>query len=152
MLSAGRTADLQWFHFGTPRVVANSCGATKTVGDYALHVQCAWRIRTDKKIIVASRDRYEPANGDGDEDFDWDKPGANVCDLKITKWLSEIPNKPLTVIRVTGDDVGGLRLTLADDSHIEVFPDTSLVDEYAEYWRFFRPSDGTKHLVVTGLV
>src|SRR5215475_8435226 len=64
LLSAGRAADLEWFQFGKPQTVMNSRGETKTVGEYALHIQCAWRIRDSAGIIVASRDRYEPAEAD----------------------------------------------------------------------------------------
>ena len=42
-------------------------GAERTVGDFALHVQCAWRIAGPNGIVAASRDRYVPA-GDPDGD------------------------------------------------------------------------------------
>jgi hypothetical protein len=140
VLSVGRAADLHWFQFGTQHIVANSRGGTKAVGDYALHVQCAWRIRTNSKIIAASRDRYVPANGIEVDDFDWDSPGNNLCDHRIATWLKEIAEALPTVIMVSSDEVGIL---------IEVFPDTSLVDEYYEHWRLFQPASETTHFVVS---
>src|SRR5712691_2385776 len=42
--SMGRAADLEWFGFGHPREVPKRNGGTKIVEDWALHVQCAWRL------------------------------------------------------------------------------------------------------------
>jgi hypothetical protein len=75
LLSAGRAADLEWFLFGSSRTVTNFKGETRVVGEYALHVQCAWRIRDSARIIVASNDLYEPTEVIEDsENFDWSAP------------------------------------------------------------------------------
>ena len=72
--SSGRAADLEWFEFGSRVTVKDSRGETKQVGEYALHVQCAWRIRCNGKVVVASRDLYYPPeeNEEGPADFNWD--------------------------------------------------------------------------------
>ena len=149
LLSVGRAADLEWFQFGRPQTVTNSRGETKTVGEYALHIQCAWRIRNSAGIIVASHDRYEPAEAVEDlESFDWDQPGANLCDRKMRQFLAEAKGDSQIVTQVEADDVGSLRILLSTDVAIELFPDSSEEDEYSEHWRFFQSTSGTKHLVV----
>ena len=90
LTAAGRVADLEWFQFGRLREVPAHGGKTKSIGDYALHVQCAWRIRSATQIIVASQDRYCPADEaqvPGTQ-FDWDIAGGNRCDQNIKQWLS----------------------------------------------------------------
>lgn len=88
--SSGRAADLEWFEFGQRRTVRDSRGE-KEVGDYALHVQCAWRIRQGDKIVVASRDLYSPPEESDHRprDFNWDVQGANRRDKRITELFSE---------------------------------------------------------------
>ena len=105
--TAGRAADLQWFHFGRRHTVPTRRGGTKVVGDFALHVLCAWRITGPSGIVVASRDRYYPA-GDPDEpgpDFQWDA-GPNRCDERLAAFLDAHSTCPLPVEAVQGDDLG----------------------------------------------
>ena len=75
--SSGRAADLEWFQFGQRRTVTARNG-TKEVGEYALHIQCGWRIRCGDQVVVGGRDLYYPPEGsDGPmDDFDWNVQGA----------------------------------------------------------------------------
>ncbi len=148
--SAGRAADLQWFQFGEQHVVVAQLGKAKgserTVGDYSLHVQCAWRIAGPAGVVVASRDRYVPA-GDPETDspdWTWDQPGANRCDERIAAWCH---SKAYTVRSVAADILGGLSLVLSGDFALDVFPDDSLD---GEYWRLLRPAREGRHFVVSG--
>jgi hypothetical protein len=52
---ARRGADMRGFHFGPIRVVEGG-----TVGDYALHVQCPWRIEGSQGIVTGRSDLWEP--------------------------------------------------------------------------------------------
>ena len=58
LASAGRAADMRMFQFGTMRPARKSdLPALKNkprglIGDFALHVQCLWRIETDNKILA----------------------------------------------------------------------------------------------------
>jgi hypothetical protein len=147
--SAGRTLDLEWFHFGTHRSVTDRRGEPKEVGSYALHVQCAWRIIGSSEIIVASRDRYYPA-GDPTQDppdFEWSKSGANRCDERMETFLSNRDHAPLLVESVQADLIGGFRLFMGEGYALEVFPDDSVGDEL---WRLFQPYTEADHFVVTG--
>jgi len=150
LAAAGRAADLEWFHFGKLRTVSAYGGKTKLVGDYALHVQCAWRIRSATEIIVASQDRYYPADGvqTDEEQFAWDVSGANRCDQKIRQWLESYADTMPTVRQITADEVGSLCLVFSSESRLEIFPDSTDTDEAAEHWRYFQPDTDLPHLVM----
>lgn len=139
-----RAADMLVFHFGDHRTLIGRTGQEVEVGELALHVQCAWRIRDSGGIVVASGDRFLRATTalDGD-DWDWSAPGANRCDERLHAWLGH--SHPVT--RVTADELGGFALSFADGFELEVFPDDS--DE-RERWRILRPGDPSSHVVVCG--
>jgi len=148
--ASGRAADLQWFQLGAQRPVTAQYGPAKRtermVGDYALHIQCAWRISGPTGIVVASRDRYVPA-GDPDEepaDWRWDRPGANRCDERIKAWCL---GGPYLVEAVAADPTGGVRLALSHGYALEVFPDDS---QDREHWRLLQPARDADHFIVTG--
>src|SRR5687768_9048957 len=98
----GRSSSVFWFHFGEQREVPSIRRGTiigaKTVGEYAIHVQCAWRIFNRNEIVVASADRYFPAGEDPlaeSEDFDWSQPGVNRCDERLASLVASRINNPL---------------------------------------------------------
>lgn len=150
--ASGRAANLQEFQFGNHRTVLTRQGTAKEIGDYALHVQCAWRILASEKIVVASSDLYYPP---GDprvrpDDFDWDAPQGNRRDQQITLLFQEHASQPLIVTSVEADNVGSVRVEFTEGHLLEIFPDDSVNDEYSEHWRLFRPSTETEHFVITG--
>lgn len=148
---AGRAADLAWFAFGERRVVEDSQGKSKEVGEFALHVQCGWRIVQHEKVIVGHRDLYYPA-GAGNEsravpaDFHWDVQGANRMDERL-KRLFENPPVGMTVARIEVGLAGALQIFLENETVLEIFPNDSF-DE--EHWRLFRPYRGERHFVAGG--
>jgi hypothetical protein len=147
--SIGRGGNLEWFAIGVERKeVPLKKGGSKTVSEYALHVQCAWRIVGPKGIVVASRDRYYPAGDDPYKDldeFEWDVQGANQCDERVTKLLAERQDQPLVVLSITADVIGSVWFRLSDGYSLEIFPDSSVV---REFWRFFQPDTEELHFVV----
>jgi hypothetical protein len=143
--ACGRAADLQWLQFGERYIQGGAKG--QDVGDFALHIQCAWRLRGPSGIIVASRDRYYP-KGDrdaADEDFNWDTPGGNRCDERMQSFLSKYC--PVRVESISVDEVGGFSLVLEGGFVFEVFPDNS---RNGEYWRLFQPGTDSPHIVLKG--
>ena len=147
--AADRAADMEMFDFGDRRLVQNMRGEPLEVGQYALHVQCAWRLAGPRGIIVASCDRFYPA-GDPDNippDFAWDKAGANRRDERLTAFFAQCGDAFPVVQRIEADRLGGLRIVLSGDVTLDLFPDDSLENEH---WRFFQPRSGEKHFVVTG--
>jgi hypothetical protein len=149
--SSNRSVDLQVFHFGAKRTVTRRTGGTAEVGELALHVQCAWRIRGPRGIVVASGDRCLRPGDDPlanpDDDWDWCAPGANRCDARLRDWLDE---RSYDVERANADPTGGIVLAFAGGFALDVFPDDSLDGEYSERWRLFRPDDLDSHFVVSG--
>jgi hypothetical protein len=145
--ACGRAADLQWLQFGAKHTVHKWPNGTKEVGDYALHIQCAWRFRGPNGIVVGSRDRYYPKgdNAVAEEGFEWDLPGGNRCDERIEMFQREY--FPLNVVGVTADDSGGFILALNSGFFFDVFPDDSLNEEL---WRLFEPSTENPHFVFEG--
>jgi hypothetical protein len=151
--SIGRAGNLEWFAFGEQRRVIDNAtkdGEPKIVSDYALHVQCSWRILDLKRVFVASRDRFYPAGDDpykAIDDFEWDMPGVNRCDERISKLLLEWATNPMIVSAIEADFVGGLKISFDNGYILDIFPDLSLE---AELWRFFKPYIDEEHFVVTG--
>lgn len=145
--NAGRAADMMWFSFGKETKVTDSRGCHKHVGEYALHVQCAWRLVGPHGIIVGSGDIHYPAeNIKGGSDFNWDVPGANRCDERINKFLqSQQPS--LLVETISGDFIGGFKIRFAGNFLLEVFPcNSSAVEE----WRLFQPGANRPHCFLKG--
>ncbi len=54
---ARRAADMRNFGFGKIRAVKNG-----TVADYALHIQCPWRIESTEGIVTGRLDLWERPN------------------------------------------------------------------------------------------
>jgi hypothetical protein len=146
--SSGRAADLEWFQFGQRRTVKNTRGDTKEVGEYALHVQCAWRIRHGDQVVVGGRDLYYPPEQSDNptEDFEWDVQGANRRDKRIAE-LFQNETRQFLVLEVEVGEAGAFTIIFDDAHALDVFPDDSLGDEH---WRIFKPSTEEPHFVVTG--
>jgi hypothetical protein len=147
-----RAADLQVFQFGDRRTVTSNFGPRKgqelEVGEYGLHIQCAWRIRGPSGIVVASRDRFYKGGPEPFPEADWDwSAGTNRRDERIRDWLDARSHR---VERVSADATGGIVLLLAGGFALDVFPDDSLDGEYCEHWRLLRPGDLSSHFVVSG--
>jgi hypothetical protein len=144
----GRAADLQWFAFGKRRVVHDFRGEPKEVGEFALHLQCAWRIAEADKVLVASRDLYYPAGSTENvvpQGFRWDVQGANRRDALGTTLFQG--GKEFTVREINVGAAGAFSLTFEGEMSLEVFPDDSALEEH---WRIFRPAADEPHWVFRG--
>ena len=145
--AAGRAADLLWLHFGQRRMVKDYRGNPKEVGEYALHLQCAWRIVQGDKVIVASRDLYYPAGSstpEVPEGFKWDVQGGNRMDERLKQFFE---TADLFVVHVEAGFAGAFQLFLGSEVVLQVFPDDSFD---GEHWRLFRPYLDEPHFVVNG--
>ena len=143
----GRATNMLWLQFGEMREVPAFRGGMRTVGQWAIHVQCAWRVCRRGQIEVAYRDYYYSPEGDALDD-DWDIPGKSRFDH-----LAEILNGVLdetspSVVSVTTDDVGGFSLSLSHDYRLDVFPGETSRDNSSEHWRLFEPASDREHFVV----
>ncbi|WP_338749322.1 hypothetical protein [Bacillus sp. FJAT-52991] len=146
---AGRASNLFWLDFGDIVQILRR-GKTKESAEYALHIQCSWRITRGNKIVVASRDFYSPSSkwNELNEEFDWDIQGNNRFDERIKAFTKE--NGQIKVIQIDSDEVGGLMVKLTEGYKLEVFPDSSEDDEQSEHWRFFNRNENSPHFIVTG--
>jgi len=147
MWSGGRAANLVWLQFGTKRTVVDRSGENE-VGDFALHLQCFWRIRDSKTIFVAASDRFYPRGDPFEEaeDFDWTEPNMNRCDEKLEELFHGRRASYLVVQSIQTDKYGGFSLSFRASLKLEVYLDDT-VD--SEKWRIFRPRSEDKHFVVT---
>lgn len=143
-----RAADMAVFHLGKRSDVTDRHSKIVQVGEYALNVQCAWRIARKDKVVVGSGDLYYPADfmtEDIPPDFDWDK-GPNRRD-ELLRLLFADDTQQFIVRRVGVGVAGSLNITMDDDLSLEIFPNDSLRDEY---WRLLRPGSQDAHFVVSG--
>lgn len=144
---------LQRFEFGPQRDFTNNKGERVTVGDYALHIGCPWRIIRRERIIVAYIDLYFPdenAVEAGGDDFDSYTPGASWRDRQMQRFVEQLYKAPLIVKTIEADAVGSVRLKMSGGYRLEILPMDSLS---FEFWRLL--STGTEstqqeHFVVTG--
>ncbi|WP_312469605.1 hypothetical protein [Rhizobium sp.] len=137
------------FHFGDIRPHPSGRG---TVGAYALHVQCPWRIVSDNTIVTGTSDRFLGA-AEGQE-TDHDDPRSGSLQFARTESLLKgyddatrsfvNVTDQLVVLAAHADGFGGADLLLSGDCRLQIFPDGSL----AEDWRFVE-LEGL-HVVVEG--
>lgn len=139
----GRTANMVWLHFGEMREVPTRDDGTKRVGDWAVHVQCPWRISQRGRIVIAYHDFYY--SPDGDDLENWDAIGSNQFDSAAVVLCAEFETVPPVVVSAHPEDVGGFSLHFSHDYRLDVFPDTSF--DSSEHWRIFQPGVHGKHFV-----
>lgn len=151
---ARRAADMRNFGFGKIREVKKG-----TVADYALHIQCPWRIESTEGIVTGRLDLWEPAKLDEEEENDdlesWDYEEGNLQDILISELLggydpetrTYINNTPMLFVeQIQADCFGGLGLSLSGGYRLVLFPAGSR----GEDWRFFIPGSREPHFVISG--
>lgn len=139
----GRATNLLWLHFGEMHEVSDRRAGTKVVGDWALHIQCPWRISRQGRILIAYHDYYWGPDGKPVED--WDVVGKTRFDLAASKLCAEFTATPPAVVSVQPDDVGGFCVHFSGDYRLDVFPADS--DQSSEHWRIFQPGVDRRHFV-----
>jgi hypothetical protein len=150
MWTCRRAADMATFQFGQRKQVHDYYGRPTEVGEYALHVQCAWRIVRGDTVAVGSRDLYFPAgyaeSESISEDFDWDRD-PNRRD-SLLQALFDGGQKEFQVRRVSAGSGGTCRIEFDEGICLELFPDDSFAHEH---WRLFATDDGGPQVVTTGV-
>jgi hypothetical protein len=138
--ASSRAADMRMFDFGELKSIDR-----RVVGEFALHVQCPWRIESIERIITGRHDLFEPA--DETEDFDWESwnwmdANETLQDKIVRDFLEK--NEPI-VQNITADCHGGVTLSLSGGYNLLIFPAGS----NGEDWRIFKPNEA-RHFVVSG--
>jgi hypothetical protein len=136
-----RAADMRTFQFGTLRPVDRG-----SVGDFALHVQCPWRIEGPDGIVTGRLDLWEPVedNAPFDENWDYEK-SPNLQDARLERWLAR-NEVSLVVKSVDADEFGGATISFGQGFVLHLFP----AGTRGEDWRMFRPKTDAPHLVIIG--
>lgn len=122
------------------------------VSEYALHIQCAFRLTCGDKIIAATSDIFQPTEEALENpDFDWDNfnydvKGGNQFDWVMENWIAPYYAE-FVVKEISVNKFGDLKISFQNDYVLELMVDVSLD---AECWRFFSPGVEDSHLVVLG--
>jgi hypothetical protein len=130
-------ASMKVFHFGDIRLHTSGKG---TVGAYALHIQCPWRIVSYEGVVTGASDRFAPPCEGADVD-DEDARSGNLQLVRIAALLKGYDTSTkshvnstdeLVVTSVTSDKYGGAELLLSGGYRLQIFPDSSQEED----WRF----------------
>src|SRR5271165_3466355 len=107
LTAARRAADMRTFQFGTLRPVDRG-----SVGDFALHVQCPWRVEGPYGIVTGRWDLRVPLDDNAplDEKWHYDE-SPNLQDARLEQWLA-MHKVPLVVKGVDADDYCGAVIRL----------------------------------------
>jgi hypothetical protein len=149
---ARRAANMRGFHFGHVTVYGDGSGSA---GEFALHIQCPWRVEGPDGIVTGEADLWEPA--DPDADIDWEtwncEDNENLQDLRIGTLLggydpatkSPVNTTEFLIVEgVEADEFGGATIVLSGGYRLVIFPSGST----GEDWRLFQPSSPQPHLVI----
>ncbi len=116
--------------------------------EYILHLQCAFRFRTVREVLIANLDMFEPTRAMEEapsfdwHTFDWDVQGFNRFDEWALLWKKD--GREATVEAIEISDFGDLTIRFSGELILEVFTNNA----WDECWRFFERRAG-EHLVVT---
>jgi hypothetical protein len=134
-------------HFGDVRAHVSGDG---TVGAFALHVQCPWRLDGPNGTVTGRDDLWEYA-GPGERPLNWSpEDGSSLQDQKFANlfirdestrsWVNE--SDEFSVIAAQQASRGDVSLHLANGHEILLFPASCI----HEAWRLFA-TDGERHVV-----
>ncbi|MBN8550379.1 MAG: hypothetical protein J0M12_13785 [Deltaproteobacteria bacterium] len=140
LVGLGRAADMLWLGFGDPCQITNFKGKERSVSEFALHVQSAWRFIKEGRIALASGDLY----------LDSVTKFADDGRSPLSRFDSEVPlfssrEVPATVKSVAADEMGGVVLIFDSGLHFEIVVMDSAKEEK---WRFFSNKSEADHFVV----
>lgn len=141
-----------WMAFGRPVDITDRRGRTRTVNEYAIHVQCTWRFSKNGTILLGSNDMYHPNDKKNEKNLDWqwdlidrDDSEKSVFDIKA----AEINNAilPVAVHGIDFRENGDLSLEFENGIKFDVIVYSSIKKEF---WRFihFRENEKSNHMVI----
>jgi hypothetical protein len=140
--SIGRAADLLWLHFGEMRKVPAWGGGTKTVGQWAIHVQCPWRLQLFGGECLTASD----LNIDSERNPIVDKPDQ-LAQSRFDEVAAYLRDKfemvAPKIVSIQNAKHNGFTMGFSDGGRFEVAPDGN-----GEAWRLFNPSTDNPHFIV----
>jgi hypothetical protein len=151
-LAVARDAgNMKNFQFGEVRPHPSGKGS---IGSFALHISCPWRMLSEDGIVTGSTDYYEPPAGADEPNLD-DCSGGNLQRERMLALLGSYDpttrshisdGHRLLVTAVHADKYGGLDIELSGGLRLQVLPSGA----GGENWRFFSASNDDDHFVVEG--
>ncbi|MGA3235032.1 MAG: hypothetical protein ABSG03_01915 [Bryobacteraceae bacterium] len=155
-----RHSGITVFHFGEVRPAPGG----GTVGQFALHIQCPWRVVTPDRIVTGSPDYWYPA----DESLDWDEWEKDRTTRRSSSAPPSLQEKRLldlfcgydpdtgacvniterlVVEAVGADNYGGVQIEFSGDCSLQLFPASTCESSHGENWRLFEPGSDADHFV-----
>ena len=144
----GRASDMVWILIGAKATTNEATEEPKGKGEYALHIQCPWRLRRmdNDEIVFASDDIYRPINEqEWNDEFEWDMLGNSVFDIVSKQWHAKCGQAAITHVEISAS--GDLAMQLSNGDVLEIFINTTAD---TECWRLFVRGHDEAHLVATG--
>lgn len=112
---------------------------------YVLLLQTFFRLCSKDRIIVTDTDKYRCTGND--DDFEWDKKGANTFDRWLDHYGSELIGK-VFVKNIEMNAYGDFTAEFSDASFLTVYIETT---NDTECWRFFdKEAAAENDLIVLG--
>jgi hypothetical protein len=141
LTAARRAVDLRTFQFGALRPVERG-----SAGEFALHVQCPWRVEGPDGLVTGRLDLWEQVEDHAPFDENWDYvKSPNLQDARLESWFTHHALS-LVVESVDADEFGGAAIHFGQGYVLRLFP----AGTRGEDWRLFRPKCAESHFVVTG--
>lgn len=125
-----RISDMVEIGLGNEIEYTSVLGKKKIKNKQTFHIQCPFRIKKDKKLIVGNRDIYNVCDENKNWD-DWEKYGSNYFDKIVENEIK--PDLPLEILDIAENDDGDVSIFLSKGYCIEIFVNAASEDEY---WRF----------------
>jgi hypothetical protein len=154
-----RIVDMQVFGFGDlvpnsgedrRRAAAIAARPRRAeVPEFALHVQCRWRIVRNGSILVGAADIFWPGAESEVAYQEFDNDGARSRRDELVDSFMAHGQDSHVVRKIEGASTGDARIQFVDGYALELWPDHrsgAEADGPDEYWRFFRDRD--RHFVV----
>ena len=127
-------------------IILNSDKLNK--GEYALHIQCEWRAIKGHKILVGSRDLYEPVGKTKTpKNKKNDHKKENLRDVKFKRFIKK---NRLVVQSIEVDEYGGFNIYFSDDCIIQIIPIKTSKSKNNEYWRLLNNIDEEAEQFIIG--
>lgn len=139
----GRGADMKMFAFGSPRLVPRRNGEV-SVGQFALHLQCPWRLTQHGVLITSHEDITLPVSAHSGGASS-DSRGGNRCDEAVERLFAA---SKFSVVGTSCHQLSEVAIACSDGLALQI----SVDDASTEQWRLFEPAEvpgqGKDHLVV----
>lgn len=100
--------------------------------EFSFHAQTTWRFVRDGKILLASRDIYEPFSPNVPDGWDWDIFGRSKEESSVFDAVRNDVNsrlEPCSIKECSCSPIGDLKIIFSDGTLFETFASASKKDE-----------------------